>query len=193
LLSLRKAALLVAVAASSIFLAAPSSASAAPAGSTPQPGWICAGDGNTTMLWLSNKDGRTERFWVGSDRALWHDWQVSVNGGFHEAASLGGWMNGCIDGTANADGRLEMFVRAGGGDLDHIWQTSPNGGWNPQWESLGGQLAGPIFVYNTSPDLRVVVDVLGTDQLWHEKWQWRPNCCWFETWGWPGESASNHG
>lgn len=58
-------------------------------------------------------------FWVGTDHALWHAWELPA-GGWSAPFSLGGYLTSCIHGDANADGRLEIFVRPAGADLDHI-------------------------------------------------------------------------
>jgi len=147
---------------------------------SPMPGWICSGNGNTYYLELKNKDNRYEKFWVGTDHALWHSWQVSVNGGWSADNSLGGDLTSCIDGNYNQDGRLEIFGRALGNDLDHIWQVVANGGWSG-WSSLGGVLAGgPLTWIRANGGIEV--EVLGVDNLLHFKWQQQPNGDWTPDW-----------
>ena len=159
--------------------ATPASAATAAANSTPITGGICGG---ATYLTLYNQDGRAETFWLGADRALWHNWQLSVGGPPSGDASLGGYITSCIDGNYNKDGRLEFFGRALGNDLDHIWQNGVNGagGWSG-WASLGGVLAGGPTTWVRSND-GIEVEVLGVDNLLHYKWQQQPNCCWTPDW-----------
>lgn len=80
--------------------------------------------------------GRLEVFVRGSDKALWHKWQVAPNDGWSGWASMGGWIDRLAVGQ-NADGRLEVFARGSDGALWHKWQVAPNDGWSG-WASLGG-------------------------------------------------------
>ena len=81
-------------------------------------------------------NGRLELLVRGSDKALWHKWQVAPNDGWSGWASLGGWVDLLTVGR-NADGRLEVFARGSDKALWHKWQVAPNDGWSG-WASLGG-------------------------------------------------------
>ncbi len=130
----------------------------------------------------TNRDGRAERFWVGSDGAVWHAWATvaggPINSGNH---SLGGIVSSGVGVMNNQDGRLEIFGRAAGGDLNHKWQLTPGGGWSG-WASLGGRLKANTGVYADLFDGKIRVKVTGIDNLVHYKWQLQPNCCWDPNW-----------
>jgi hypothetical protein len=81
-----------------------------------------------------NADGRLVAFVVGSDRALWHNWQLSPGGVWSGGASLGGSVSQPTIGQ-NEDGRLEDFVVGSDRALWHNWRSG--GGWSG-WKSLGG-------------------------------------------------------
>ena len=124
----------------------------------------------------SNADGRLEVFGVGTDNALWHDWQITPNGGWSGWNSLGGIVTSMPDAARNADGRLEVVARGSDNALWHRWQTSPGGGWSG-WYSLGGILYSDPAVF-ANADGRLEVFVRGTDDsLWHI-WQTAPNGGW---------------
>lgn len=135
-----------------------------------------------------NADGRAEKFWVGSDGAVWHAWASTPGGPINSGNwSLGGHVTTGIGVTHNQDGRLEIFGRADGGDLNHMWQLSRNGvdGWSG-WASLGGQLQPYTGVYadyfGSSSSGQIRVKVTGVDGLIHYLWQLGSNCCWSNTW-----------
>jgi hypothetical protein len=127
-----------------------------------------------------NSDGRQECFWVNSvPGEVWHQYERSPGGSWSGAESLGGVATSGIDVAQNADGRLEIFVRAAGADLAHKWQL-PTGGWSA-WDTLGGAIAyGPEVTgpWAYTIDGRIYVDVIGTDNAWHTKYQTGANCCW---------------
>lgn len=129
----------------------------------------------------TNLDGRAEKFWVGSDGAVWHAWATTPGGPINSGnASLGGHVTSGVGVTHNQDGRLEIFGRADGGDLNHKWQLTPGGGWSG-WVTLGGQLAPFTGVYADYFSLNggtIRVKVTGVDGALHYMWQKAPNCCW---------------
>ncbi|SDG66587.1 hypothetical protein SAMN05421505_106185 [Sinosporangium album] len=128
-----------------------------------------------------NADGRAERFWVGSDGAVWHAWASTPGGPINSGNySLGGHVTSGVGVTRNQDGRLEIFGRADGGDLNHKWQLSPGGSWSG-WASLGGQLrprTGVYADYFSRNGGTIRVKVTGVDGRTRYKWQLAPNCCW---------------
>ena len=114
----------------------------------------------------SNADGRLEVFAMGTDGALWHNWQTAPNDGWSGWASLGGQVTGVAAVGRNADERLEVFVTGTDGALWHIWQTAPNNGWSG-WASLGGILRSDPAV-GRNEDGRLEVFAAGTDGApWH--------------------------
>jgi hypothetical protein len=181
--TLTKALAAIASAITAIVLLAPAAvASTAPG---PSPLWPTCRDYTQPYLQLSNSDGRYEDFWVGTDHALWHEWEHSDGISWSNPASLGGYLTSCIDGETNQDGRLEIFGRAAGGDLAHIWQNGSSGtGWSG-WTSLGGALLnepseGPQASVRDNGGIQV--QVVGVDYNYHYKWQQQPNCCWTPDW-----------
>ncbi|MFT3701221.1 MAG: hypothetical protein QM802_02570 [Agriterribacter sp.] len=125
-----------------------------------------------------NADGRMEFFALGGDKAVWHKWQSSANGGWGEWASLGGTDLRQITTGNNADGRLELIALGGDKAVWHIWQSTPNGGWGG-WSALGGTDIQQIITGNNA-DGRMEIFALGGDgQVWH-KWQLVANGGWSE-------------
>ena len=118
--------------------------------------------------------GRLEVFVRGSDKALWHKWQVAPNDGWSAWGSMGGWIDRLAAGR-NADGRLEVFARGSDGALWHQWQTAPNNGWSG-WASMGGWI--DRLAVGQNADGRLEVFARGSDKaLWHI-WQTAPNNGW---------------
>ena len=118
--------------------------------------------------------GRIELFVRGSDKALWHKWQVAPNDGWSAWGSMGGWIDQLAS-ARNADGRLEVFARGSDGALWHKWQTAPNDGWSG-WASLGGWI--DRLALGQNADGRLEVFARGSDKaLWH-MWQLAPNDGW---------------
>ena len=61
-----------------------------------------------------NADGRLEVFVIGGDRALYHIWEESPGGAWHNWDSLGGQaLAGPVISTSGPDGRLEIFGTRG--------------------------------------------------------------------------------
>ena len=60
-----------------------------------------------------NSDGRLEVFGVGTDHAVWHNWQTVAHAGpWSGWASLGGVVTSDPSVFENSDGRLEVFAAA---------------------------------------------------------------------------------
>ena len=83
------------------------------------------------------QDGRLEVFYIGTDNALYHNWQTAPNGtsGWASQAALGGFAKALAVGE-NEDGRLEVFYIGTDNALYHNWQTLA-GGWSGEVR-LGG-------------------------------------------------------
>jgi hypothetical protein len=131
-------------------------------------------------------DGRLEAFTIGTDGALWHIYQLALNGTWSNWTPRGKPPNlNAVNSPIvrqNVDGRLEAFTIGSDGALWHVWQTTPNGLWS-NWFSSGQPTAS---VRNTSPSLavsrnfdgRLEAFTIGSDgALWHI-WQTAPNGTW---------------
>jgi hypothetical protein len=147
-----------------------------------------------------NADGRLEVFITGSDGMLWHIWQVTAGGGWHNSwFSLGRPSAANLESppavVRNADGRLEVFSIDTNGALWHIWQTSPNGTWS-SWVSLGTptnvQFV-PTPGVNQNADGRLEVFIPGSDgALWHI-WQITAGGSWHNSWFSSGQPSTTVG
>jgi hypothetical protein len=74
---------------------------------------------------ILNHDGRLEVFYVGTDTAIYHNYQVTPNSGWNGEAALGGY---AIQLTVaqNQDTRLEVFYVGTNQVIYHTYQTAPN-------------------------------------------------------------------
>jgi hypothetical protein len=123
-----------------------------------------------------NGDGRLEAFVVGTDLAVWHNWQVTPGGAWSGWRSLAGVVTSDPFVAANSDRRLEVFARGTDDALWHIWQVTPGGAWSG-WASLGGEITSDPCI-GRNLDGRLEVFARGTDgALWHI-WQMSPGGAW---------------
>ncbi|MGZ6868883.1 MAG: hypothetical protein ACXVHI_01005, partial [Frankiaceae bacterium] len=76
----------------------------------------------------ANADGRLEVFYLGSDNAVWHRWQVRRGGPWSGQSRLGGWA-GSVSVGMNPDGRQEISTVGSDHAVWRRWQVKPNGGW----------------------------------------------------------------
>ena len=127
----------------------------------------------------SNADGRLEVFYVGADRDLHHDWQLTPNGDWNGRERLGGPClesgSGAVTVGRNQDGRLEVFYLGAKGEVLHDWQTEANGDWHGP-EALTGK--GREIIVGANADGRL--EAFWRDDLdivWHD-WQTEPNGDW---------------
>jgi hypothetical protein len=129
-----------------------------------------------------NSDGRLEVFGVGTDNALWHNWQQAPHAGpWSGWASLGGVITSDPSVFLNSDGRLEVFARGTDDALWHIWQQAPHAGPWSAWASLGGLITSDPAAIDNS-DGRLEVFARGTDDaLWHI-WQTAPHAGPWSAW-----------
>jgi Repeat of unknown function (DUF346) len=123
-----------------------------------------------------NADGRLEVFGNGTDHAIYHNWQVTPNGGWSGWNSLGGLVTTDAAVATNRDGRLEIFARGGDDALYHNWQTSAGGGWSG-WNSLGGSITSDPSV-DRNQDGRLEVFARGADNALYHNWQTSPGGGW---------------
>ena len=143
--------------------------------------------GGETMLAshcaIANADGRIEVFAVGTDGAVWHNFQNVANAdptNWSGWNSLGGTVIGppCV--ARNANGTLEVFACGTNNALWHISQTSALD-WGSNWNSLGGQiLTGglaviPAICVGTNADGRLEAFVRGLDGAVYHNAQNQPN------------------
>jgi hypothetical protein len=146
-----------------------------------------------------NQDGRQEIFGLGTDNALWQQWQTSPNGEWSQWRTL---RTPAADVSItdkftvgrNQDGRQEVFALAGDGNIWQIWQTAPNNGWS-NWRNLGQPVAGirtsDRISVASNRDSRQELFVMGRDDaLWHT-WQIAPNNGWHD-WASLGKPADRH-
>ncbi|HEX6684771.1 MAG TPA: hypothetical protein VF062_18345 [Candidatus Limnocylindrales bacterium] len=127
----------------------------------------------------TNPDGRMEVFAVGTDRALYHKWQLTPGGGWSHWEGLGG--PGIRDVPVvgrNANGRLVVIVAANDGTVWRLAQSSS--GWGA-WIRIGGvsgvTLRGtPAVGQNLNGTLEVFM--LGSNQAIYHAWQTSPNGGW---------------
>jgi hypothetical protein len=121
-----------------------------------------------------NADGRQEVFYIGTDNAIWHKWQVVQNGGWSEKRQLDPAAKSLAVGK-NADGRQEVFYIGTDNAIWHRWQLTPNGFW-----SGADQLdpAAKSLAVEENADGRQEVFYIGTDDaIWH-RWQLKPSGSW---------------
>lgn len=76
----------------------------------------------------SNADGRVQVFALGSDGAVYSQWQTTT-GGWSGWASYGGSSIRQIAAGRDAGGRLELFAVGGDQKVYTMTQFAPNGGW----------------------------------------------------------------
>jgi len=88
-----------------------------------------------------NKDGRLELFHVGSDDAVYHNWQVAPAGNWSGWKAFGGKAKE-VTATENQDGRLELFSIGLDGAFYHNSQVTPGGTWSG-WNPLDVQIKKP--------------------------------------------------
>lgn len=86
----------------------------------------------------STKDGLWDLFCLGSDNALWHNYQLRAGGATNWSGwkSLGGQVRQ-FSVSQSQDGRLEVFGLGKDKGFWHIWQQTPSvDNWS-SWQSLG--------------------------------------------------------
>jgi hypothetical protein len=138
-----------------------------------------------------NSDGRLEVFGVGTDNAVWHNWQNAAHAGpWSGWASLGGVVTSDPAVFLNSDGRLEVFARGLDNAVWHNWQKAPHAGPWSGWASLGGVVTSdPVVVDNS--DGRLEMFARGTDNaLWHN-WQKAPHAGPWSGWASLGGSITS--
>jgi hypothetical protein len=119
-----------------------------------------------------NGDGRLEIFVRGTDGALWHRWEKTVNGAWSAWTSLGGGVHRPFAST-DADGRIEVFARGDGpGALYRIAQKSPGGAWGG-WTKMGGEVSGGAQA-TRNQDGRLEVFFRATDGSVQHAWETAP-------------------
>src|SRR5262249_12951871 len=148
----------------------------------PNGGWhgqLALGGAAKQITVGSNKDGRLEVFYVGTDNNIYHNYQVAPNGGWHGELALGGAAKQITVGS-NKDGRLEVFYVGTDNNIYHNYQVAPNSGWHGQL-ALGG--AGKQITVGRNQDGRLQVFYVGTNNLIYHNYQVAPNS------GWHGQLA----
>jgi hypothetical protein len=137
---------------------------------------LADGSGATTPIQLmySNADHGPS---AGDDVPLflYHDWQVSPNGGWTGGIPLGGFALEVTVAT-NADGRLEVFYIGTDHALYHNWQVSPGGGWAGQQPLVGSALQ---LAVGRNADGRLEIFYVGTNLEIYHNYQTSPGGGWF--------------
>lgn len=72
---------------------------------------------------------RLEIFYIGSDTAIYHNFQVAAGSGAWAGEKIFGGYAKQLAICPNSDGRLELFYIGTNHDLYHNWQLVPNGNW----------------------------------------------------------------
>jgi hypothetical protein len=92
---------------------------------------------------MTNSDGRLELFCLGSDKSLYHKWQLTPGGAWSGWASLGGKLRQ-FSVSQNKDGRLEAFCVGYRNDLFYNnWQLAPGSNSWTGWNVLGVPVQAP--------------------------------------------------
>jgi hypothetical protein len=147
----------------------------------------------------SSLDGRLELFAIGLDGALWHIWQIVVNGGWSTWFSHGKPTGQTFSGSTippviapQLDGRLDLFIPSLGGNMWRISQTVPNNGWS-DWISHGqsGLFTNPpAIAINADGRLELYTPTNeGVCHIWQEK----PNGDWADWFNQIPDSSSGPG
>jgi hypothetical protein len=119
-------------------------------------------------------DGRLDVFAVGTDRALWHRYQVAPNSTTWSFTPGGGWtpLGGVLTSSVvtgrNRGGTLDVLSRGTNNAVWHRFQTAANAAdsWSG-WLSLGGIITSDPAM-GANADGRLEVFVRGLDNgLWH--------------------------
>ena len=128
-----------------------------------------------------NQDGRLEVFYVGTNDAIYHNYQTAPNNGWSGEQALGGSAKQITVGQ-NQDGRLEVFYVGTNDAIYHNYQTAPNNGWSGE-QALGGS-AKQIAV-GQNQDGRLEIFYVGTNDAIYHNYQTAPN----NDNSWSGEQA----
>ncbi len=107
-----------------------------------------------------NANGTLELFSLGSNGAVWHNYQMATPPG----SGWSGWLSlgnppdiilGQVAAAANQNGSLQVFAGGSDGTVWSAWQVG-NGGWS-NWSSIGGPsgvtLLETVVILNTSGNL----------------------------------------
>ncbi len=133
----------------------------------------------TAKLAVGNwANGALECFVIGTDGALYHNYQTTPSGVWAGFVSLGGaWTQGADIAVNNEkDGRAEVFIVGNTGNLYHNWQTAINGTtWNG-WANIGGALSPVVRTdVGRNSDGRLEVFTLGTDGIAYHEYETAAN------------------
>ncbi|MBI4616079.1 MAG: N-acetylmuramoyl-L-alanine amidase [Planctomycetes bacterium] len=131
-----------------------------------------------------NADGRLEAFYVSSNRAILHQWQLAPNQDWGKPRPMDGSpLADSIAAVANADGRLEVFYLLGGA-IRHQWQLAPAGApvngryWSDPQPIRYAPGAVRRMLPLANPDGRLEIFYLRADASVYHQWQDAPNADW---------------
>jgi Rv2525c-like, glycoside hydrolase-like domain len=129
-----------------------------------------------SLVMTSNPDGRLEVFYVGTDNAIYHDFQTAPNGGWYGQVPFGGKAKQLAIGK-HPDGRIEVFYIGTDDALYHNWQTPQNVEvWSGQYP-LGGKAKQLAVAQNA--DGRIEIFYVGTDDDIYHNFQTGTNGGWY--------------
>ncbi len=125
---------------------------------------------------MNNPDGRLEIFAIGTDTALWHDWETGNNGPWSGWASFGGGGITQIAGGKHQGGRMEVFVMSSAGAVSSMYQSGSPLAWYGYQQYPGLSVSG--ITTATNADGRLEIFAIGSDTaLWHQ-WETSNNGPW---------------
>jgi hypothetical protein len=139
-------------------------------GPTQWSGELALGGSALMIAAGQNADGRIEIFYVGTNNALYHNWQTAVNGTTWAGETR--FPNDSAKQIAvarNADGRLEIFYVGSNNALYHNWQTSPNGAW--AGETRFANDSAKWVAVGRNADGRLEIFYVGTNDGLYHNWQ----------------------
>jgi hypothetical protein len=123
-------------------------------------GWTALGGGALSLTTTPSGGGSVDVFVIGTDHALYYNWQSSTNGSWSGWTGLGGYLkpsadfdpHGNLRVSGDARGDLDVF---GIGSDNAVWYRSlSNGNWGA-WKSLGGAVYSFSTVLDASGNLDV--------------------------------------
>ncbi|MGI8965039.1 MAG: N-acetylmuramoyl-L-alanine amidase, partial [Limisphaerales bacterium] len=142
----------------------------------------------TAITTATNADGRLEIFAIGSDTALWHRWETSINGPWSGWSQLGGSGFTQIAAGRHQDGRLEIFMVGAAGAVSSMYQAGSPLAWYGFQQFPGGAVTRIAAANNA--DGRLEIFGVGTDTaLWHN-WEISNNGSWAGWWSFGGSGIT---
>jgi hypothetical protein len=129
-----------------------------------------------------DRDGWLEIFQVGTNSALYHNWQTAPNGSWAGETRFANDSAKWVAVGRNADGRLEIFYVGTNDGLYHNWQTKPGAN---TWagETRFANDSAKVIAVGQNLDGRLEIFYVGTNNFPYHNWQTRANAT-----TWAGET-----